>query len=143
MAKTNLLIELYALYDLFASKSPLAYQGPCLWSSFVKHFKIKNFLTIKPNVWPILVVHMRSIFYFNFFAGKTLIFRKPILDKWFSSSFYFLKKLNEIRRDDSTSLLSTFPLFLDGFCKISLQWLSKFTPPKVLINKMTALKMYT
>ena len=56
--------QLYDLDDLFASKSPLVYQGPCLWSSFVKHLKIKNFLTIKVNVWPILVVHMGSIFLF-------------------------------------------------------------------------------
>ena len=59
-----------------------------------------------------------QFFYFDLFAGKTLIFRKPIVLKWFSSCLEFFYQKNEIRQDYSTSLLGTFPRFLDGFCKI-------------------------
>ena len=71
-----------------------------------------------------------DIFIYEAFAGKTLIFRKPIPQEVIFFKFGLFDKFNEIRRDYSTSLLGTFPRFLDGFCKISVQWLSKFTPQK-------------
>ena len=123
--------HLYDLDDLFASRSMLAYQGPCLWSSFVKHLKIKNSFNNKSKC----MANFGRTYGINFlfgpiFAGKTLIFRKHIVVKWFFSCFEFSYQKNKIRRDYSTSLLGTFPRFLDGFCKISVQWLSKFTPQK-------------
>ena len=83
------------------------------------------------------------IFILKTFAGKTLIFRKPTLNKWSSSIFDFFTKENEIRWDYSTSIALNLTPFFRWVLQKSSQVAFKIYPPKVLINKMTALKNYT
>ena len=73
-----------------------------------------------------------DIFIYEAFAGKTLIFRKPIPQEVIFFKFGLFSKFNEIRRDSGTSLLSTSPPpFWMGFAKYQSSRFQNLPPKSV------------